>query len=117
MVIPEDVFPVSIDVVGLYTNIPHKEGLEIFRKALDKREDNTVTTELLVEMLGKVLKTNIFEFSKELFLEKIGTAIGTRAAPTYANIFMEVVDTRVQECGIKEGVDHIMFYKRFIDDI
>ena len=59
--IPEDVFPVSIDVVGLYTNIPHEEGLETFRIALERREDKTVTTELLVEMLSIVLKTNIFE--------------------------------------------------------
>jgi L-ribulose-5-phosphate 3-epimerase UlaE len=71
LVIPEDFFPVSIDVVGLYTNIPHKEGLEIFRKALDKREDNTVTTELLVEMLSKVLKTNIFELKKSFTYRKL----------------------------------------------
>jgi hypothetical protein len=32
----EDVFPASINVVGLYTNIPNDEGLEIFRKALEK---------------------------------------------------------------------------------
>ena len=67
--LPEEVFPVSIDVVGLYTNIPNDEGLETFRKALDKREDKTVTTELLVEMLSKVLKTNIFEFNNELYLQ------------------------------------------------
>jgi hypothetical protein len=64
--IPDDVFPVSINVVGLYTNIPHEEGLEIFRKALDKREEKTATTDILVEMLTKVLTTNIFEFNKEL---------------------------------------------------
>jgi hypothetical protein len=87
--IPDDVFPVSIDVVGLYTNIPHDEGLVTFRKALEKREDKAVTTDLLVEMLSIVLKTNIFEFNEELFLQKIGTAMGTRVAPTYANIFME----------------------------
>jgi hypothetical protein len=50
-------------------------------------------------------------------LQKIGTAIGTRAAPTYANIFMEAVDDRVQECGVNEGVNLILFYKRVIDDI
>jgi hypothetical protein len=115
--IPEDVFPVSIDVVGLYTNIPHNEGTETFRNALEKREDKAVTTDLLVEMLSIVLKTNIFEFNEELFLQKIGTAMGTRVAPTYANIFMEKIDTMVQKCGKTENEEHIMFYKRFIDDI
>jgi desmoglein 4 len=101
----------------LYTNIPHDEGLEIFREALEKRDDKSLSTNLLVEMLSKVLKTNIFEFNGELFLQKIGTAIGTRAAPTYANIFMEKIDSLVQECGVNENLNHILFYKRFIDDI
>jgi hypothetical protein len=34
--IPEIALPVSIDVVGLYTNIPNKEGLEWFKRALKK---------------------------------------------------------------------------------
>jgi len=35
-----------------------------------------------------VLSLNIFQFNSELFQQVIGTAICTRAAPTYANIFM-----------------------------
>ena len=51
--------PVSIDVVGLYNNIPNKEGLEEFRKALDKREDKSTSTDFLVELLELVLTLNI----------------------------------------------------------
>ena len=36
--LPDDFILCTIDVVGLYPNIPHKEGLEAIRKALDKRE-------------------------------------------------------------------------------
>jgi hypothetical protein len=43
--------------------------------------------------------------------------MGTRAAPTYANIFMEKIDDLVQKCGITENMNHILFYKRFIDDV
>jgi hypothetical protein len=57
------------------------------------------------------------ESDLKLYLQKIGTVIGTRAAPTYANIFMEEMDNQVQECGKNEGEKHILFYKRFIDDI
>ena len=39
-------------------------------------------------MLELVLQFNIFEFNTGLFLQMIGTAMGTRAAPSYANIFM-----------------------------
>ena len=41
-----------------------------------------------MNLLELVLKNNIFEFDEELFIQLIGTAMGTRPAPSYANIFM-----------------------------
>jgi hypothetical protein len=72
--LPIGSFPVSIDVVGLYTNIPHGEGIEVFKQKLETRKDKTVPTEFLVNLLTHVLKSNIFEFKNDLFLQKIGTA-------------------------------------------
>lgn len=37
-----------------------------------------------------VLKKNVFEFN--YFLQMSGTAIGTKMAPAYANIFMSVFE-------------------------
>ena len=51
----EGTFPVSIDVEGLYPNIPHEEGLSALKNALEKREDNSVLTDLLVEIMRDVL--------------------------------------------------------------
>ena len=64
-------FPVSIDVVGLYPNIPHEEGLDALRDALNTREDQSVPTSLLVEMMRDVLQNNIFEFDKKKFIQLI----------------------------------------------
>ena len=36
--LPDEFILCTIDVVGLYPNIPQKEGLEAVRKALNKRE-------------------------------------------------------------------------------
>ena len=36
------------DVVGLYPNIPHNEGLLAMRKALDLRKDRRISTESLI---------------------------------------------------------------------
>ena len=49
--LPVDFILYTIDVVGLYPNIPHKEGLEGILKALDKREDQTISTESLVSLI------------------------------------------------------------------
>jgi hypothetical protein len=81
-------FPVSIDVVGLYSNIPIKEGIDVFEEALNKRKDQTVKTSLLIKLLTLVLNLNIFEFGTQLFQQLVGTAMGTKVAQTFANIFM-----------------------------
>ena len=49
--LPKGSFPVSIDVVGLYGNIPHDEGIKCMRKALDSRADQSITTMLLITLL------------------------------------------------------------------
>ena len=45
----------TIDVVGLYPNITHKEGLASISKHLDNRENKEVTTNTLVELADIVL--------------------------------------------------------------
>ena len=85
--LPDDAFLVTIDV-GLYPHIPHGEGLQAIRKALDKRTEEGIPTEDIVELASIVLKNNNFVFEEKL-LQKLGTAIGTKMAPSYANLFME----------------------------
>jgi hypothetical protein len=75
--IPQGAFPVSIDVVGLYTNIPHNEGIESVERALNTRKNPEVPTNTLIDFLKLVLKYNIFEFKSELYQQEIGTAMGT----------------------------------------
>ena len=87
-IIKEGDILVSIDVSGLYTNIPQSEGLDAVHDALEEREDKSIPSSYLVNLLELVLKNNIFEFDEELFIQLIGTAMGTRPAPSYANIFM-----------------------------
>ena len=44
-------------------------------------------------MLGLILKENLFQFNGEYFLETHGTAMGTKMAVSFANIFMAEVET------------------------
>jgi hypothetical protein len=78
----------TIDVCGLYTNIPIDEGIEAVEEALDERNDKTITSEFLTRLLELVIKHNIFEFNGQLFHQLIGTAMGTKCAPNYSNLFM-----------------------------
>jgi hypothetical protein len=106
--LPSGAFPVSIDVVGLYSNIPLNEGINCFKEALSKRKDQKVSTALLIQLLSLVLSLNIFEFGSLLFQQLIGTAMGTKVAPTFANIFMARMDKTLLDIGKM----NIHFFKR-----
>ena len=111
---------VTIDVAALYTNIPQEEGLDAVREALTNRDDTKVPTEFLIRMLEIVLKHNLFEFNSELFVQLIRTAMGSRPAPSYANLFMaNKIDTKIVELAnrLENETDPIHFFKRFLDDI
>jgi hypothetical protein len=101
----------------LYTNIPHNEGIESLKQALNTRKTKEVSTDFLVKLLSLVLKHNIFEFNGKYYQQQIGTAMGTRVAPTMANIFMASIDNLIQSLSVTENLNYIHFYKRFIDDI
>ena len=53
------------------------------RKALDAREDKTVSTDSLIELAECALKNNIFEHNTSSYKQLRGTAIGTKMAPPY----------------------------------
>ena len=46
----------TIDIVDLYPNIPHEEGMASFTRLRDNKTENNVTTETLVELAEIVLK-------------------------------------------------------------
>ena len=82
--LPDDAIFCTIDVVGLYPNIPHEFGLNAIKKALNNREDQTISTESLLELAELVLKNNYFTHNDKTFKQIQGTAIGTKFAPPYA---------------------------------
>ena len=71
------------------------------------------TPDVLVKLIDIVLKNNVFEFNNKYYLQIQGTAMGTKMAPAYANLFMGKLEEKLNELG----KPHIMLWKRFIDDI
>ena len=93
--IPDGALLCTVDVVGLYPSIPHDEGLEAMRRALNSRQDPSISTGSLVNLGKVVLENNVFEFGGRIFRQKLGTAIGTKFAPAYANLFMADLEKRL----------------------
>ncbi len=85
--LPPGCILMTLDEKSLYTNTPHDEGIEACRKALERRPHGPPTA-YLTRMMEQILTLNNFSFNGEHYLQLNGTAIGTRMAPSYANLFM-----------------------------
>ena len=103
----------TIDVVGLYPNIPHELGLKAMRTFLDKRSDKSVSTQTLIDLAELVLKNNYFTHDEKIFKQIRGTAMGTRFAPSYAILAM----AEFEELALSNSELNPETWWRFIDDI
>ena len=82
---------VTVDVKSLYTNIPNEEGIQAYYESWREQEmgdPQHPPAEVLRHLLELVLKLNTFEFNNRYYLQKFGTAMGSKLAPAYANTFM-----------------------------
>ncbi|MCP3932107.1 MAG: hypothetical protein GY705_23795, partial [Bacteroidetes bacterium] len=110
--LPENALLVSFDVSALYTNIPHKEGAEAIKSFMSD-VTNPQLGEMLSDLTTKVLESNVFTFDDEYYLQKFGTAMGSRMAPNFANIFMHIFEST----HLKNAPIQPLIWKRYIDDI
>ena len=105
----------TLDVTSLYTNIPNDEGISAVRQSLYRHRDpnDNPTNHSICELLKLVLTCNNFQFNNKHFLQVGGTAMGTKLAPSFANIFMGwFEDTHVYTYHLQP-----IMWKRYIDDI
>ncbi|CAI7935254.1 Hypothetical predicted protein [Podarcis lilfordi] len=107
--LPNNTILATMDVESLYTNIPHNDGLQAIRNTISDK----TTADLATKLCQFVLTHNNFKFGDDLFLQISGTAMGTRMAPQYANIFMADLEQRfLNSYPLKP-----LLYLRYIDDI
>lgn len=106
---------VSMDVTSLYTNIPQEEGIATVCNAYETFHKNSppIPTHFIREMLELILKENSFKFNGKHYLQTHGTAMGTKVAVAFANIFMSVIETEI----ILHSSIKPLVWKRYIDDI
>ena len=102
-----------MDVVSLYTNIPHAEGLIALRHFLEKRIVKTPSTPTLLRLAELVLDMNAFEFNGQFYKQTSGVAMGTKMGPSFACLFMGYLEQQIIESYPGPLPE---FIRRFIDD-
>ena len=67
----------------------------------------------LIDLARFILENNFFEFEDKIYRQKLGTAIGTKFAPSFANLFMFDLERKLlREYRLSPWV-----WWRFLDDI
>ena len=105
----------SLDVTSLYTCIPNNEGIKACEKFLrqSRSEWFKPSNSSLLKLLHMFLHMNNFQFNVKNFLQLGGVSMGTRTAPSFANLFMRHLEERLIEGhDLKPRV-----WYRFVDDI
>ena len=122
--ISENTILTSFDVTSLYTNIPHSLGIEAIEYWIEKKRnsiDKRFNTEFLLQALKIILEENTFCFDGKIYRQIKGTAMGTKVAPTYANLVMGYLEQNLYR-EVKNQFGNELFeyvktqWKRYLDD-
>ena len=86
-----------MDVTSLYTNIPQEEGVETVCKTYDSFYKTALPSlhSILKERLNLSFKRTHSSLMEKNYLQTHGTAMGTKMAVAFANIFMAEVETEI----------------------
>ena len=104
---------VTLDVSSLYTNILNEERIKTCQEFLNQRELLVPSTADLCHLVRFILTMNCFLFNENHYLQVHGTAMGTRMAPSYANLFMGKLE---REFLLTQDLKPQVWW-RFIDNI
>ena len=102
----------TVDIVGLYPNIPHEVGLCALRKWLDNRMEKYISSDTLCDLAEVLLKNHIFKFGKSKLKQERRTVIGTKFAPPYSILFSAELEERI----LRKPEFKPYLWRRYIDE-
>ena len=122
--VPNNTILTTFDVTSLYTNFPHDLGLSAIRYWVEKLRimiAGRFRTDFIIEAIRIILEENTFNFDGETYRQTKGTAMGTKVAPSYANLVMAYLEEKMYEdVGNKFGQIFkeyiVQKWKRYLDD-
>ena len=90
--LPPNALLVTADVTSLYTNIPHKVGIEAVLHFMEEYKHllptNCPPTHIVHIIFDFILKQGTFKFMDMHIHQILGNSMGNRMALPYANLFM-----------------------------
>jgi len=111
----------SLDIIGMFPNIPVKKALEIVREELENDETLSGRTKWKVDDIMKLLEISIETYFKTLdgkiYFQRDGLPIGKSISNPLAGIYMHWFEKTYVFGEDSKFKENIVFWKRQMDDI
>uniref|UniRef100_A0A8C5P9M3 Reverse transcriptase domain-containing protein n=1 Tax=Leptobrachium leishanense TaxID=445787 RepID=A0A8C5P9M3_9ANUR len=109
---------VTCDVNALYSNIPHLMGANVVHNEISKTNRmNYDQISFILKSINFILKNNYFKFEEEFYIQRKGTAMGTKFLPSYANLYMAGWESQFVYGSRSWALGNVLSYRRYIDDV
>lgn len=117
LILTPDILLVTMDVVGMYTNIPQEEAINACTTAYTSANQNLYdipkpSPDYIKQMLELIIKRNCFSFNKEFYIQTVGVAMGSESSPEIADIAFHILENQILTLS-----DKLLMWKRYRDDI
>jgi len=108
----------TIDVKTMYLRIPQEEGVQrVLDRIYSHPKPPPLQRQALEELLSFILADNFFEFAGHVYRQTCGVAMGTRCAPSFANLFMAQLEDEFFDERERLELPMPSLWLRFLDDV
>uniref|UniRef100_A0A8C5M0M6 Reverse transcriptase domain-containing protein n=1 Tax=Leptobrachium leishanense TaxID=445787 RepID=A0A8C5M0M6_9ANUR len=109
---------VTCDVNALYSSIPHDMGITVLEEEISRYNPiGDDQKSFIIDSIKFILQHNYFKFEDDYYIQLRGTAMGTKFAPSYANLYMSGWENRFMYGSRSWAQGHVLAYRRYIDDL
>lgn len=109
---------VTLDVVSLYSNIPHPVALAAVEHMLHKHSSYSPDVcQFIIQAVEFLLTHNFFSFDDSFFLQIKEAPMGSKFSPSLANLVMSYWEEKYIFSDGNPFSDAIVWYGRYIDDL
>ena len=87
---------VTFDITNLYSNILHELGKQAISFWIEKYPE-TLNPTFNFDGIKLTLNNNSFQFNNKIYIQPLGTAMGTKTSPTYTTLTIAYLEEKLYE--------------------
>lgn len=109
---------ITLDVVSLYSNIPHNIALTAVEYMIKKYSNfSNDLNHFLIMAIDFLLSHNYFRFDASFFIQQVGAPMGSKFSPSLANLYMSYWEEKFIFSYDNPFTCDVVWYGRYIDDL